>query len=350
MIYIVIKLMSYLYNLFHNIYIIIKYISIEIIYFVITHRYKPFENYLCWYAMCKAMIQILKYNAKIIDYDIYIKKKNKANKGEKNYKKQTDIDLLVSYKGQIYCIEVKHISSNINDINYNIIEQLNKQRKIINISNMNYILYICGSKLENDINNLIIDKNPNTYIMYNNLYLPNINISNTKNIILCQSACGYIVSYYNSNYMYDQIISKLMNYTVYTTKHIYNDFNKRMEDSNIEIERNRWNRFKNKIILIDNDNDNDNDKYLFDILYNFKKKYKYLIKFGIENNCRFLSIDNDILCSNIEPYFIDLIKIKYIGIYGSGADNTYKAKNIFKRYFIKLIYRLYFAYILFMKL
>ena len=336
---------TYPYNLFCNICIIVKYIYIEIIYFVVTHRQKPFENYLCWYAMCHAMIQILKYDAKIISYD----KNVKIQTTDPYIKIRTDIDLIVLYKKQLYCIEIKHITNNNNSEEYTYIaKQLNKQRNLINISNINHILYICGTKLKENTERMIIDANPNIHIMYNTLYFPmNTNLSCKKNIILCQSALGYIVNYYNTDWMYKQIVSKLTKYTMYTSAEIYKEFDKRMVNSNIEIERYRWNQLKNKIITFDK---LDNNIHLYDTFFSIKKKYKYFIKFGIENNCKFISEGSDMTCDYINPYLIDYIKIKSIGIYGSGSDNLYKSKHIILQYMILFKYKLFFMYTVFMQL
>lgn len=334
----------YIYNLVYNIIYIIKYILSNYI------TEKEINNKNGKYALIMLMIQLLKFNIKIL-YDgtkIYHVKNQ-----SKNIK--TDIDLIVLYKNKLVYFECKYITKNTNNNNYyDLSTQINTQKKCIGQPNGIYILYIYGEKLSAITENIIKNEISDIYIYYNKInQLPNHNTHfDNKIMMFTQSILGAICSYYNTDDIFNKIMNKFNQYHLCVYENYYNSFDKRMNDSYILIERNRWNQIKNKFTIIYNSDFSNSSvnsiQCLLDSFYQIRKKkknYNY-IKYIWINNFKCITIKDE-MCRYDNIF--DTTEIYCMPIYGAGDDNEYKKNNYILRklklyaYYIYIYYFIYFV-------
>lgn len=322
----------YLLNLIHNIIFIIKYI------FQIYLPEKEKNNKQGKYAMIMAMIQLLKFDIKLFSYErnIYLGKN-----------RITDIDLIIQNKKKFIYLEVKHIENNKNNNNYiYICEQIKKQKTAVGVENMIYILYIYGEKLLDFTENMIRQEHPDIYIYYNKIdKIPEQKYD--KNIIMfMEGILGFLCSYYYSDYMFNKLMQKLNKYELCIYDKFFKSFNKRMDASYIEIERNRWNKIKHKFNIIYNTDFTDfTDKFC--ILESFpevpKKNIKYL-KYIFMNNFKCFTMRCQ--TGKYNNYMHD-ISVYSLPIYGAGDDNMLKKHNWFVKNSIITFHKIYMLYFIF---
>lgn len=322
----------YLLNLIHNIIFIIKYIFTNYLPEKDTSRKKG------KYAMIMAMIQFIKFDIKLFSYErkIYINKNS-----------ITDIDLIIQNKGkQIIYVEVKSIENNKNHNNHNYIcEQIHKQKNAIGVENMIYILYIYGEKLLETIETMIKEKHPDIYIYYNKIdKIPEQKYD--KNIIMfMEGILGFICSYHYSDYIFNKLIQKLNKYELCIYDKFFKSFDKRMNQSYINIERDRWNKIKNKFNII-YDTDFIDKFCILESFYEVPIKNRNYLKYIFMNNFKCLTMRCQ--TGKYNNYMTD-IYVYSLPIYGSGDDNQLKKHNWFVKNTYIILHKIYMLYFIFIR-
>ncbi len=319
----------YLFNLIHNIIFIIKYI------FTIYLPEEDINKKKGKYAMIMAMIQFLKFDVKLFRYEkkIYI---NKCL--------HTDIDLIIENKKKFIYVEVKHIVKNTNNNNYiKLCDQIQKQKNIIGVENMIYILYIYGEKLLDITENLIRQKHPDIYIYYNKIYeIPEQKYN--KNIIMfMEGILGFICSYHYSDYMFNKLMQKLNKYELCIYDKFFKSYDKRMNSSYINIERDRWNKIKHKFNII-YDTDFTNRLCIIDSFYEVPVKNHSYLKYIFMNNFKCFTMRCQ--TGKYNNYMND-ISIYSLPIYGAQDDNMLNDKNWFVKNTIIILHKIYMLYFIF---
>ena len=317
----------YLLNLIHNIIFIFRYI------FKIYLFERDKNNKQGKYAMIMAMIQLLKFDVRLFQND----RKIYFNKNQ-----YTDIDLIIQNKKKFIYIEVKSIENNNNNNYIYLSEQIQNQKLAIGIENMIYILYIYGEKLLDITENMIRQKHPDIYIYYNKIDKIPEQIYNKNIIMFTEGILGFICSYYYSDYIFNKLMQKLNKYELCIYDKFFKSFNKRMDASNIDIERDRWNKIKHKFnIIYDTDF---TEKYC--ILENFpevaKKNINYL-KYIFMNNFKCLTLISQGKYNN---YMHDIF-VYSLPIYGAGDDVQLKKRNWFVKNGIIMLHKIYMLYFIF---
>lgn len=320
----------YLLNLIHNIIFIIKYT------FTMYLSEKDTNCKKGKYAMIMAMIQLLKFDIRLFRYErkIYLNKNN-----------ITDIDLIIQNKKKFIYIEVKHIEKNTNNKNYiEICKQIQKQKTAIGIENMIYILYIYGEKLLETTETIIKQKHPDIYIYYNKIdKIPEQKYD--KNIIMfMEGILGFLCSYHYSDYIFNKLMQKLNKYELCIYDKFFKSFDKRMNQSYINIERDRWNKIKHKFNII-YDTDFIDKFCILESFYEVPIKNRNYLKYIFMNNFKCLTMRCQ--TGKYNNYMND-ISVYSLPIYGASDDVQLKKHNWFvKNAYIMLhkIYMLYFIFI-----
>ena len=321
----------YIYNLIYNIIFIIKYIYNE------YYFEKNTENFKSKYATIMLMCKLLKFNCKLLFYNYDMKLDNK----------NMNINLIVSYNKIIY-FKVNHISKNTNSNNYLYLNEIiKKHKKYIGNINCQYALYIYGEKIIKETEEIIMEDNPDVNIYYNNVDVLPKQIYDKNIIMLTQGILGFICSYYNTDFIFNKIMKKFNNYQLCIYDKYYKSFNDRMDKSYNKIERNRWKKIKDKIIVVSKSDFTDK-LTIIDGSYTIKKKdYDYL-KYIWINNFKSLSMRKQIGFGNHMDFF-DNTEVYSMPIYGSKEDKEYK-NTIWLKKIIRIstyyIYILYFIFVI----
>jgi hypothetical protein len=319
----------YLLNLIHNIIFIFRYFFK--IYLFETDK----NNKQGKYAMIMAMIQLLKFDVRLFQND----KKMYINKNL-----FTDIDLIIQNKKKFIYMEVKSIENNKNnDSHMYLSNQIQNQKLIIGVENMIYILYIYGEKLLDITENMIRQEHPDIYIYYNKIDKIPEQIYDKNIIMFTEGNLGFICSYYYSDYIFNKLMQKLNKYELCIYDKFFKSFDKRMDASNIDIERERWNKIKHKFnIIYDTDF---TDKYC--IIESFpevaKKNINYL-KYIFMNNFKCLTSHSQM--GKYNNYMHD-ISIYSLPIYGARDDVQLKKRNWFVKNAIIMLHKIYMLYFIF---
>ena len=301
--------------------------------------------------MIHLMIQLLKFDIKLLEYDKIIKNNNN-NKNEIGNKRISDIDLIAKYKNRLIFFEVKSITNNGNSNKHNYIStQIQNQLNYIGLTNINYVLFIKGNKLLETTENSIKNLNPNITIIYNKIsILPELKYDE-KIIMLSQGTLGFIVSYHNTEFIFNKLWNKFSKMIPCVYYIYYDVFDKRMMNSKNSIEQNRWNKIKSHIVLIyEDDLKLCNTENLFDTFCDIKKKYINYIKYIWMNNFMYIEKkgENINTINNISDY-IYIKHFKTLGIFGCKQDIEFKKKYLIIRifniiwYYIYIIYFIYFV-------
>jgi hypothetical protein len=325
-------LFSYFLNLFYNIIFIIKYIYNEYIF------EKDANNKIGKYGVLCALVQLLKFDIKLLECNRQFQiKKNKGTK--------TDIDIIANYKNKLIYFEVKYISKNTNNNNYiNISKQIHLHKEFINQQNINYVLFIKGNKLLESTENIIKLEHPDINIIYNTIEILPEPKYDKKILMLSQGTLGFIVSYHNTDFIFNKLWKKFSSYKMCIYNKYYEFFDKRMNDSNINIERDRWNKIKSNIILV-YDEDFYLEENIFDTFYQIRKKNNNYIKYVWMNNFIYIATKGEI--GEKSNNFMDIIIFYSLGIFGCGQDTMIKGRNIFIRFLILIKYYFYILYFIY---
>lgn len=287
------------------------------------------------YAMIMAMIQLLKFDIRLFKYErnIYF-----------NKTQITDIDIIIENKKKFIYMEVKNIEKNTNNNNYiEICEQIKKQKTAIGVENMIYILYIYGEKLLDTTENMIKQEHPDIYIYYNKINeIPEQKYD--KNIIMfMEGILGFLCSYYYSDYMFNKLIQKLNKYELCIYNKFFKSFDKRMNMSYIDIERERWNKIKHKFNIIYDDDFT--DKFCFlDSCYEVPIKNRNYLKYIYINNFKCFTMRCQI--GKYNNYMHD-ISIYSLPIYGANDDGQLKKRNWFVKNAYIMLHKIYMLYFIF---
>jgi hypothetical protein len=287
------------------------------------------------YAMIMAMIQFLKFDIKLFRYErnIYLGKN-----------RITDIDLIIKNKKNNIYVEVKYIEKNTNNNNYiEICEQIKKQKLAVGVENMVYILYIYGEKLLDFTENMIRKEHPDIYIYYNKIdKIPEQKYD--KNIIVfMEGILGFICSYYYSDYIFNKLMQKLNKYELCIYNKFFKSFDKRMNQSYIDIERERWNKIKHKFNIIYDDDFTDEFCFL-DSCYEVPKKNINYLKYIFINNFKCFTMRCQ--TGKYNNHLND-ISVYSLPIYGAGDDNLLKKHNWFVKNTIIILHKIYMLYFIF---
>jgi hypothetical protein len=321
----------YTYNLIKNLIFIIKYIYNE---YIFEKNIKKLK-----YATIILMCKLLKFDIKLLYYNYEIKLDNK----------NMFINLIISYKNKIIYFKVNNISRNTNNNNYvNINEIIKKHKKYIGNMNCQYALFIYGEKLIKETEEIILEENPGINIYYNNVDKLPEQIYDKNIIMLTQGILGFICSYYNTDFIFNKLVEKFNNYQLCIYDKYYRSFDNRMKNSYIEIEKNRWNKIKNKIqIVYDSYFTNFTDNpIIIDTFSEIKKKdYKYL-KYIWINNFKCLSMRKQIGFGKDMDFFDDT-EVYSMPIYGSNEDQEYIKRNWIKKKIKLVLYYIYLIYFIF---
>lgn len=333
----------YLLHLIHNIIFIIKYIFF---------KYIPEKDIFMKngkYAMIMAMVQLLKFDIKILEHN-----KNIYHNNTKDNFKISDIDLIISHKNKIMYMEVKFISNGSHtDYKLYLSKQITKQKEAIGVENPVYILYIYGVKLDDITETMIKYEHPDIHIFYNKIIsLP----SHKKNNVVCINhyMCGFICTYHNSDFSFKKIIDKLSTYELCIYLKYFEEFNTRMDTSKNSVERERWEILKKKLNIIYDENIDSIEYSIYDLVSGVPPKKKRgskgydkfkCFRYSFVNDFKYLCIEHEI--NNNNNKYLNAIKVKNIPIYGSHCDNSVCSKNWFVKNAYFIYYKIYIWYFIF---
>jgi len=275
----------------------------------------------CIFSLLKFDVRIEKINMKIDDFN----------------GKNSDIDILITKNKFPIYIEVKGISNQTNNKNHEtILIQHKNHSNILGNIDKNFILFISSNNntiLSQNLTNKLYDFNKHINIFHNKIdKIPDI--KKTKDTILTQEFLGFIVSDIIPNFINKYIYYFLDKKNLFIDKSIYDKFNDRMEKSKSFIERERWDKIKNKFEFIDyisidfiDKNKAILNRYKKSIIYAHKNNYNIIMMNNLDN-----LQENKIYVNNINFYAIP--------IFGSHSYNI-EILSIYS-YFYYIKYNIYF--------
>jgi hypothetical protein len=167
-----------------------------------------------------------------------------------NSKCKSDIDIVITKDFLPIYIEVKHISNQTNNHNQmRMVQQHQKHLELIENKFPPFIIFIDDMKNTKLPENAVLELkniNPNINIFYNTIERLPV-VTKFKKIVLTREFLGVMVSEMIPDFLNNLCLKFLHKYQLYVDEDIFNTFDKRMDASRSECERERWSKFKSRL-------------------------------------------------------------------------------------------------------